>query len=417
MIYRKLTDRALTRSHHTFWHAIATQRTTNLAADFADSVPSTKSVDWIECGHLPTLVSGDLDRDKLRFDADLVVLAEVDQFLQVRHGEALLRQLRPVCNEYLDAGGRLLVISSAPRRCFPSIDGSSIVLDATSIRLDPLEEEVVTQLLEPFDFSRRSSDRIRKAAKGLAGVLSNLLDLAHQDDDGKWIAPTQPTCDQVLVDVVSNAVSDFGDVALGAIVAVRDTQGREFSSSFLDDETLRLLRNSGLARINYATDNVLLFPGFNDQSVGQILSLAEMRCLQSDGWSKVATDLFYIERAVRLLVWSRRSSDRDWLVAHDEDIKNSWREDYAREVPPVADFPVSPLSYTYLSQIIDAAADLAAGKNFGSLASGDFRQMKSALLSIRNRIGHMRLPRPDDADTVAHWKRRIERALKDGASG
>jgi hypothetical protein len=227
------------------------------------------------------------------------------------------------------------------------------------------------------------------------------------------VAPSQPACDAVLVEVVSSAVADFGDTALGAIVAVRDTQGREFPASLLDDETLRLLRNSGLASMNYAADEILLFPGFSDRTVDQVLSLAEMRCLQSDGWSKVARDLFYVERAVRLMVWSRSSRESEWVTASDGAIVQSWREDYARDVPPVAAYPVSPLSYLYLSQILDVAADLASGRNFGTLTGADFRQMKTALLSIRNRIGHMRLPRPDDAEAVAHWQRRIERSLKD----
>lgn len=419
-LYTDLAGRALTRGNHHFWHAIATQRTASLKDDLLESFASELDVRWIDCHRLPTSSTGDLDAASLGIGGHVTVLAYVEALLRVRNGRALLRQLRPECSTYLEDGGRILVVSTQPQADFPELEGSSVILDAAPIRLDPLSDEVVRGILANEPIGRTAKDRIVRSSRGLRGAFSRLVDMIATDEDGAGFAPSKSACDEVLLDLVSCSIAEFGDITIGAIVAAWDTCGREFPADHLDDRTLRLLANAGLARIDHASDQVTLFPGFNDSSARELITLAESRVLESTTWIEIATDLFYIERAIRRVVWARlRASGDPFASLGDrgiDGIEDSWHADYAFDVRPTALNPSAPLSYTYLSRVADLAAELAGERNLGSLASADFRAFKDAVLPVRNRIGHMRLPRPDDAAVVRRWRRKLEQVVKAGVS-
>jgi hypothetical protein len=159
---------------------------------------------------------------------------------------------------------------------------------------------------------------------------------------------------------------------------------------------------AGVARLDIDQQNLLLFDRALGAGWGKGLRLASRLCTEAPrDWREVAASLFELERIVRRILANalEGSLGNKWA----KQVLNETQTAYIRETAGVAtDFPLNglanPLDYLTLGQLLD----LAVARNEAARAGltppilAELRRV----VPIRNRVGHMRLPRVGDLQTT-----------------
>jgi hypothetical protein len=135
-------------------------------------------------------------------------------------------------------------------------------------------------------------------------------------------------------------------------------------------------------------------------------SLEEIIDPPSD-WFGLAQKLFKFERDLRIQLkgaFYNLHGDQ-WasilLLDHQEQIIHFARRDTTPLVAGLSDVR-SPLDWITLTQLLDLAADVAdsgSDRIVGHTAA-EWRELSAIVIPVRNRIGHMRLVREGDKDSV-----------------
>lgn len=332
---------------------------------------------------------------------DLAVVTNMEKLVEFPRA---LEQLRSIANTWIsDNGGKILIVSRSPRSHFPIGDGSSLVLDSKDIHLKDSsyadwvisEAQKMTQGL-PLKAAR---------SRGFAAKL-------EQEIAGE-ISPNK--VNEILHEVSTETLHELGS----SYISWLDewiTEVGETRVPLIDvPEWMQVeLLVSGVAEIDVDQKYLHLFPATLGNGWLRGLKSASRRCTSAPiDWRETSASLFEIERLIRQALADslEYSLGRKWakqVLQHEE-------QSYIREASNMAtaiglEKLANPLDYLTLGQLLDIAEKRTEGRTAGlnQKLLSDLRR----LIPIRNRIVHMRLPKPDDLTTVRSTLRRFQLALK-----
>lgn len=310
-----------------------------------------------------------------------------------------LEQLRAIVNDWVMASTErhVLIVSRSPRSAFPIGDGSSLVLDSRDLHLH--ESRLADWIVSDFESQHRSLPAGASYSRGLA---ARLLKSAETET---------PNADAIAAEVASETLFELGPNYIALLDEWFLEAGRHRLPIVDVPEWMQVeLMMAGVARLDIDQQNVLLF----DRALGagwrDGLRLASRLCTEAPrDWREVAASLFELERIVRCILANalEGSLGNKWA----KQVLNGTEAAYVREAAGVvADFPLTglanPLDYLTLGQLLDLAIvrDEAAGAGLTPSVLAELRRV----VPIRNRVGHMRLPRDGDL----HTTRSVLRVMK-----
>jgi len=315
-----------------------------------------------------------------------------------------LEQLRSVANTWISGNGsKILIVSRSPRSRFPIGDGSSLVLDSKDIHLK--ESSYADWVISEAQNLIRGLPRQAARSRGLAAKLEQAI-LSEISSD---------KVDEILHQVSTATLHELGP----SYISWLDewiTEVGETRVPLIDvPEWMQVeLLISGVAEIDIDQKYLHLFPATLGNGWQSGLKSASRRCTSApNDWRETSASLFEIERLVRqaLAESLEYSLGRKWA----KQVLQSEEQDYIREASNMAttvglDKLANPLDYLTLGQLLDIAEKRIEGRAAGltQRVLVDLRR----LIPIRNRIVHMRLPKPEDLTAVRSTLRRFQLTLR-----
>ncbi len=404
--YSPLISTALSR-RHVFWHSSALHRSSNLAADLQASASETCTMQIIDCSALPLLSDrSDVDAELIaNVPGDLLVLLDFHRLLEIRRGRAWMRQLRPAVLDRVQGGTAVLVASDLPRRSYPAIDGSSIATDCYAATLP---EDHALSILNALPRDAHT-DWVLSNGRQAVGIASRLLAFDHAD---ATCGERRRSATETRRSRLQDTLTQCGAELLGW---VEDTYLLKRRSSLtavdVDDDIVSVLTSSGLARINPLDDSLVLFPGFGQSDVEASIVAAQAALLEAPAeWLNVAGALFQFEKTARLALSAHlalHQSERDAAFAPFESkILRNYEDDTGLRESDVTKVPL-PWNWVDLSDVLRLAANLASGRRVAGVTASTWTRMAEDVVPLRNRIQHMRLPRPGDLILIQRYCRQI----------
>ncbi len=404
--YSPLISVALSR-RHVFWHSSAIHRSTDLAADLQASASGACTTQIIDCGALPLLPDrSDVDTDLIsELPGDLLILLDFHRLLEVRRGRAWMRQLRPAVLDRVHGGTAVLVASDLPRRSYPAIDGSSVATDCYAAILP---EDHAAVILNALPRDAHVNWVLANGRQGV-GLASRLLTFNHPDATA---GERRRAASETRRGRLQNTLSQCGAELLGW---VEDTyllkRQNRLAAAEVDDDIISVLTSSGLAKINPLDDSLVLFPDFGQSDVEAAIVAAQAAMLEAPGeWLSVAGALFQFEKTARLALSAHLTThptERDEAFApYISKILRNYEDDTGLRESDVNKVPL-PWNWVDLSDVLRLAARLAEGRRLAGVTATTWTRMAEDVVPLRNRIQHMRLPRPGDLLLIQRYCRQI----------
>jgi hypothetical protein len=305
-----------------------------------------------------------------------------------------LERLRVAVNEWIArSGGRVLVLSGVPRSSFPIGDGSSLLLDCRDLHLH-------SAALAEWHAGEAEANgmRLPERASESRALCARLL-LPESDPTDTAVAIAGETIFEMGANYISLLEEWCLELNIHSVPTVDVPEWMQVE-----------LVASGIARFDLDQRNILLF----DRGLGAAwaagLRAASRRMVRAPrDWRETAAGLFEIERTLR-----RHLSEALQASLGQKWAKQVLKTDlvaYIRASAGVpSDFPLerlaNPLDYLTLAQLLDFAQtrDEARTAGFSAFLLDDLRR----LIPIRNRMGHMRLPRTGDLHAVRSSLRLVQ---------
>src|SRR5450759_813637 len=380
---------ALTGSSHLFLHYSAFHR--------VDDHAETITQELMEAGRRPQSfrLSGTRPFTPEN-DTNVAILLEMETLIT---RPRMLERLRPLVNDWAMAGlqRRVLIVSRSPRSAFPIGDGSSLVLDCRDLHLH--DSRMADWIISEFESHHKPLPTGASYSRGLA---ANLLKSAQTET---------PDLDAIASKMATETLFELGPNYIALLDEWFLKAGRHKLPVVDVPEWMQFeLMLAGVAHLDIDQQNLLLFDRALGRAWGDGLRLASRLCTEAPrDWREVAASLFELERIVRRILANalEGSLGNKWA----KQVLNEAQTAYVREAAGVAtDFPLSgfanPLDYLTLGQLLDLAIarDEAARAGLTPRILAELHRV----VPIRNRVGHMRLPRVGDL----HTTRSVLRAMK-----
>ena len=321
-----------------------------------------------------------------------------------------LSRLRSLVQRALEDGNRILLLSRVPRLRLQGCVGSQLIIDAKPSFLIPLEPAAVVTLAERSGIPSRRRDGLYSATAGLPGLMGRLFDLAGEEGFSLDRAAA------ALDDSAYRALAEVGPEVVAWLDAASELAVERVDHTDMPALVLEALRGSGVAASADGWRTVDLFSGR--------LGLHVRRAVQrySEGSTQLpaqfleaVTDVWRIERMLRGSVGSaaRAKFGKDWKrhvfasPEHDARALGRAQQEAFPRASSVRDLP-SPVEWATLGELLDLIESEPWSRPFG-IPLSQWRSFKQDILPIRDRIAHMRLLRPGDADRIRTWRYRIDR--------
>ncbi|MDP9182622.1 MAG: hypothetical protein M3P04_07600 [Actinomycetota bacterium] len=309
-----------------------------------------------------------------------LLITEVEALSQQRHGSGIgLGALREGVHALLETGIEICLVSALPRLGYPPTPGSSLLGDAHVFQLDSCRRILVE--------------------RGVEGA----ADLDRAPDDPEALR-------RALLGLGLDALSAL-DRLIFELGATRDLQ-----VSLLAPLEWEALRGVGIVDLDPETDRhvvrtplSLLMPVLSDV-------IAENLAVQHD-LAAVVVALTEIERRLRraardkaVTVHGEKWRGQLFNQKLNEDVLARAAAD-AYAPPPSVKALRDPFEWLSLGELLDVLRHAGWCDRLG-LEDRYWRRLGEEVLPVRNRVGHMRLLRRGDLDTVRTWCAALSRVLR-----
>ncbi|MEV6608423.1 hypothetical protein [Kutzneria sp. NPDC051319] len=314
-----------------------------------------------------------------------------------------LEQLRVPVNEWIDkTGGRALILSRQPRSAFPIGDGSSLVIDSTDIHLKSsrFAEWAIA------DLESRNNCKIPDAQQS-RGFTQKL-----HEHEGRL---TKRDVYKVAATVACQTLYELGPNYIAWLEEwVIEYHTTEVPIHDVPEWMQGELISAGVGRLDLDHRHLILFDRALGKSWLDGLQAASKLCTAPPmGWRELSAALFELERTIRrsLAFAFEAKLGTKW---HGQVLRRELIEYIRKSANFSADFNIgrlsNPLDYLTLGQLIDLAAERSEASHIGFDA--DLLQELRRVTRIRNRVVHMRLPKPDDLKATRTCLRQVKIALQ-----
>ncbi|RQX17755.1 hypothetical protein DDE19_10345 [Micromonospora ureilytica] len=410
--YSDVAER-IASANYTFFHAGALRRSANFIDDLLQDLRDrgfhvllVDCVDVLQTGWGSALPAGQ--------SGNLYVIWRPEILLTRSDFEDLIRQARPPVHSALMEGNRVVIVSTMPQMMFPVPVGSSVIADAAKVHPSPLPATLLRRVVPSLPSD--TAERIVLRAQGCVALAEGyaLVDRSAASGNQK-----SREAERLLLETLREAFAELGPEILALLEhLVLECGVVDVSQMDLRDHWIAALEDAGLATIDDSTEMVRLFhPSWQD-TARLALSQALRAVLQPpNAWRAIAVSLFELERTVRSLVsqglearygegW--RQGGLDTLAPK---VVALARAETQGEFVSVADLH-SPLDWLLLDQLFALAAETAQHVRLGGISSREWRQFSERIVPVRNRMSHMRLPRPGDLDEVRRTLRILNARIR-----
>ncbi|MGN9776683.1 hypothetical protein ACTMS0_13080 [Micromonospora sp. H33] len=400
--YSDVAER-IASANYTFFHAGSLRRTANFLEDLNE--------DLVGRGFTPLLIDcEDILRDGLRPSlvpedggpADLYVIWRPEVLMRRSDFEDQIRRARPAVHSALLKGYRVVIVSTMPQMMFPVPVGSSVIADAAKIHPRPVSAERLHEIVPTLSYD--TAERIIARARGCVALAEGYVRIDRSSGSGNRKARD---AEELLLAKLRNAFAEIGPELLALLEhLVLECRIVDVPQMDMREHWMSALEDAGLATIDDATDVVRLFDPFWRDAARLALSQALRDVLQAPNvWRAVATSMFELERTVRFVVAQALEHQHggDWRVKGLESVAAKAlalaRAETQTNYATIADLH-SPLDWLLLDQLLELAAETSRHVVVGGLSDREWRQLSDRVVPIRNRMSHMRLPRPGDLDEL-----------------
>lgn len=379
--FPEITD-SMARSSHLFVHYGAFHR--------VDEDGSALASEMEECGYAPSVL-------QLRWQTnfatpadgvDVVLLVDMETLI---NRPRALEQLRVDVNDWISNGSRrrVVILSRSPRSAYPVGDGSSLVLDSRDVHLH--ESRFADWIRSEHESLYGPLPEAANASRGLA---SKVLEALREGP---------PDVESIAADVACQTLVELGPSYIALLDEWALERGLRTVPAIDVPEWMQVeLFMAGAAELDLDQQNLILFNRSLGKGWSDGLRSASQRCVSAPrDWRELAASLFELERLLRLIMLDafEASLGRKWA----KQILSEENATYIRQSAGVPeDFPLhqlaNPLDYMTLGQLLD----LVDGR-LEMAATGLTPVLRLELrrvVPIRNRVGHMRLPRMGDLHTT-----------------
>jgi hypothetical protein len=413
-------DVALAAARHncTFFHAGALQRTSNFQSDLLAAIRGVSLTPYLVRWDAVARDGweGALPSSDSVMPGSILLLWAPETLAGHRGFREILRQSRPKGQEALASGARVMIVSSRPKLFFPEPDGSSIIADGTKIHPHAVQANDLLEMIEGLELAT-AKRLVGYAGKSRALAEEYLKIEATELSGNKKRSRAQSflrqTLQSALLELEPDSLSLLEHLVLeNGFLDVPEMDVPAHHASAWED--------AGLAVVDDDTGMVRIFAECWRSSVKEILAASIQEVTAApETWVQLAQSLFEVERTIRLMV-IRRLQDT---------YGGKWRElgmgNLAAKALGLArgdmhgakevDDLYLPLDWLLLDELFELAASSArSAGDLGGLSESDWKRMASRLVPIRNRVMHMRLPRPGDVGEVRQSLRFLQSRLKGG---
>ena len=232
-------------------------------------------------------------------DGSVAIVDPRCEGLSADRTEERLSNLRPVVQTLRVRGASVWFLSDRPLHCYPALAGSSVLADAESVRVRPLTPESTMRLAIAQGASGPSAARIAEFAAGSRALLASFVhvDLSERSGNEK-----KALAERLEREVATRAFAEIGpDLSTLMESWVFEHKLSVVEGDDIPNEAiLSALSTSGLIRRRDG-DSYALLPFRNRDLWTDALAKWLAGVLEPpDSWSKVAGELFALERDLRL---------------------------------------------------------------------------------------------------------------------
>jgi hypothetical protein len=376
-------------------------------ADLQASAADLCTVQVLDCSALPLLSDrSDVDAECISdLPGDLLILLDFHRLLEIRRGRAWMRQLRPAVLDRVQGGTAVLVTSDLPRRSYPAIDGSSIATDCYAAALPHGHARTILNELPRDEHTTWVINNGRHAV----GVSSELLKFNYDNATG---GERRRVASQARQAALQNTITQCGAELLGWMEDTFLFRRQSYMAAVdVADDIVATLTASGLAHVDPRDDSLQLFPDVNQSDAETSIVEAQEAMLEAPPeWLEVAAALFQLEKTARQALSRHLELHPDAksaaLARFESKILRNYSDDTGLKATEVSVVPL-PWNWVDMSDVLRCAAELADGSRVAGVTAATWTRMAEDVVPLRNRIQHMRLPRPGDLNLVQRYRRQI----------
>ena len=177
-----------------------------------------------------------------------------------------------------------------------------------------------------------------------------------------------------------------------------------FRSDEVPAEVHEVMGAAGLADIDAATDTLQIFPHIHKGAAADAVTRANAVISEAPAeWLTAARLLFKIERLSRRIVDEHIRSHEHLRIStiegYKDKILNNYRYDTGINEKDVSRVPL-PWNWVDLSDLFTLVEKFAADRRLAGLTARAWQRAHEDVLPFRNRIQHMRLPRPGEIELL-----------------
>jgi hypothetical protein len=306
-------------------------------------------------------------------------------------------------------------LSRSPLVRFPTLQASSILLDANAYSLRPLSDEQADVFLAARGISDESAlVRLKRFASGSRALLEGFSDIEQDRGSGNQKREKGRSFERAI------ALASFEEIGPPLCASLEqwafEYELASIPVSEVRDVTLQALRQAGLLRPSEAEAETLrILPMENRllwlDALGDAL---ESVTAAPREWRRLVEELFRFERDLRRLIRQElcQRYGEAWAEAVLPDLKEKIVSLARRDTSPSAVTLArirAPLDWLSLNELLDLAAKEAsteAGRLLGH-SSHDWREVAQFVVPVRNRVAHMRMAQEGDWEAVQRIRRQV----------
>jgi hypothetical protein len=404
--YPELVRKLRLPGSSTFCYVGALHRTRSFDEDLLLSAPSGSRVLQFRLDDeqlLPCIASAER--------GSVVIVRPDDVKLLADRIEERLSNLHPTIEEARHRGATFLFLSTRPLTRYPGLAGSSVFVEA---------EKAVVKRLGVVE-SRSYLTHLGVAEAGISNLVRfsdghrGLLDIfAEVEMSGLGSNEQRKKAIRAEVALAHEVYSELGpDIVTLLESWVFEAQLGEIEDDDLPSDTIHTaLSESGLiCRSEEGGYRLLPFANRAHWTTGLAEWLSAV-IEPPESWTKVAAELFALERDLRRALALRYAVDHGegWRSTVLEDVTAEILELARRDAIPAAhslEDLRSPLDWLQLSRLLTMAEDVASAGAFLGLRAIEWQRFAREVLPVRHRVAHMRLVRPGDLDIVRRSRRLV----------
>lgn len=382
--------------------------------------------DWIACvkaeleekGLGVRLVEPDPDAIAAHLSSDssgeVIVIDDLRKLLATKDCVDVLQRLRPVISRARGDGWRVLLLSTVPPDLYPTLAGSSILMDAHLLQGRPIDSASAEDYVRRAGVDREESvANIIKHSSGSRALLEAFTAIERTHTPGNQKKANAIRAERKVAHRVFDEIGP-------ALCMWLDHWTFELGRSEVHERDILpnhilALRSAGVIA-PAGEEKFVIFPFKNkslwDEALGQYLeSVVEPPA----SWADTVAELFSFERELRRDLRHELVESGLFVAAlspYAGRILDLARRDSVPAAGSLSEVR-SPLDWLTLSDLLDIAGTNAPSvpdRQLCAYGKDEWTNLAREIVPIRNRIAHMRLAREGDFEVVRRCHRRWLRA-------